>query len=287
MFESILVAVDEPAESDVVVEHARALAARFDATLHVLHVVDVRRLDTVPESEQRREDAAAYVHDVAADVDAAPEDVEEVVRTDVPADAIVGYATEAAVDLVVVGTHGRTGLEHVRVGSVAEAVVRDATVPVVTVPLAEDARVAFPYDRVLVAADGSPEAMAAAEHAVGLAAACDAAVDVLSVVETAALGADVRSEILEAELREHATEVVDEVVALADEASVAASTTVTSGVPRVAIREHVTANDVDLVAMGTHGRSGVDRLLLGSVAERTLRTTDVPVLTVRRPTDAE
>lgn len=286
MFESILVAVDAPAESAVVVEHARALAERFDATLHVLHVVDVRDLETVPESEARREDAAAYVHEVAEDVDESSAGaVEEVVRTDVPPDAIVGYATEADVDLVVLGTHGRTGLDHVSTGSVAESVVREASMPVVTVPLGEDARVAFPYERVLVATDGSAEATAAAECAVAVAAACDAAVDVLSVVETAALGVDVRSEVLEAEMRERAGELVAAVAERASEAGVDASTAVRAGVPRAEIREHVAANDVDLVAMGTHGRSGVDHLLLGSVAERTLRTSDVPVLTVRRRDD--
>ncbi|MFC6954501.1 universal stress protein [Halorubellus litoreus] len=279
MVESILLAVDEDAVERDVVAHTRALAEHLSASVYVLHVVDVTELETAPESEVAREDAAEFVADVASTFEEAGVPVETAVRTAKPWEAIVACATDVDADLVVMGTHGRTGIEHFELGSVAEAVVRDSTVPVLTVPVHENATVSFPYERVLVATDGSPEALAAARVAVSLAARCDADVHVLSVVETAALGLDVRSEILEAEQRGPAADAVTDVHALASEAGVDVTTTVTAGVPRAEIEAYVTSNDVDMVAMGTHGRSGVAKYLLGNVAERTLRTSTVPVLT--------
>ncbi|MFB6217087.1 MAG: universal stress protein, partial [Candidatus Aenigmatarchaeota archaeon] len=57
-------------------------------------------------------------------------------------------------------------------------------------------------------------------------------------------------------------------------------TKVVSGVPHSEIKRYVEDNDIDLITMGSHGRSGLDRLLIGSVAEKVIRTTDIPVMTV-------
>lgn len=70
----------------------------------------------------------------------------------------------------------------------------------------------------------------------------------------------------------------------ANKASVAiGGTAVEFGTPYGEIRSYVEEHDVDLVVMGTHGRSGIERYRLGSVAEKTVRTSPVPVMTVRRP----
>jgi nucleotide-binding universal stress UspA family protein len=280
MFDSILLPIDGTPESSVVVEHATAVAAAFDATLHVLNVVDVRALETAPESEDRREDAATLVSTVADDVEAAGVAVETAVRTAMPWDAILEYASENAVDLVTMGTHARRGVERFRLGSVAESVLRESGVPVLVVPVESASPPRFPYRNVLVPTDGSAEASAASELGIDLAATLDASVHVLSVVETDSLGPDVRSQIHEEELHDAADAYVDRVAGDAAAAGVEASATVATGVPYAQIREYVDAHDVDLVAMGTHGRSGVDRYLLGSVTERVLRTVGVPVLAV-------
>ncbi|AZQ14634.1 MULTISPECIES: universal stress protein [Halorubrum] len=142
------------------------------------------------------------------------------------------------------------------------------------------------YSQILVPTDGSPASDAAIEHAIDLAEHYDARVHALYVVDGAAYstleaGSDIVVEALEAE-GENATRRVAEAAA---NAGVDCETTVATGTAYQSIRDHVAENDIDVVVMGTHGRKGLDRYLLGSVTERVVRTSDVPVLTVRHPVD--
>lgn len=142
------------------------------------------------------------------------------------------------------------------------------------------------YDRILLPTDGSPAAEAAIEHALDIASRYDATIHALFVVDSGAYstleaGAEIVLEALETE----GERAVERVADLAEEAGVDCETRVVSGTTYRTIREYVTENDVDLVVMGTHGRRGIDRYLLGSVTERVVRTADVPVLTVRKPVE--
>lgn len=121
------------------IRHAVHQADGHDATLHALYVVDVRAYAILPEPTRTQvhdflveagEEALEFVESVGED---AGVEVVTAVREGVPADAILDYIEEAGIDLVAMGTHGETG-DGVRVvGSVAEAVVGNATVPVLTV----------------------------------------------------------------------------------------------------------------------------------------------------------
>ena len=138
------------------------------------------------------------------------------------------------------------------------------------------------YDSILVPTDGSETAAEAVIHALDLATQYDATLHVLSVVDPrqfSTVGADPSSVL--AAVEEGAREAVEEVGAPATETDVPVETAVRRGSPARTITEYATDNDVDLVVMGTHGRSGLDRYLLGSVTERVVRTAPVPVLTVR------
>ena len=142
------------------------------------------------------------------------------------------------------------------------------------------------YNEILVPTDGSPAADTAIEHAVGLADKYDARVHALYVVDGASYstleaGSQIVIEALEAE----GAEATDRVVEAADDAGVEASTTVTTGTAYRTIQNYVDDNDIDLIVMGTHGRQGLDRYLLGSVTERVVRTSEVPVMTVRQESE--
>jgi nucleotide-binding universal stress UspA family protein len=123
-------------------EHAGALARAFDATIHVLSVVDTRNRFESPTSglapsiwlSGERDRATGAIEETVASL---PEgiQVETVQREGLPQSEIVEYAEENDIDIVVMGTHGRTGIDHYLLGSVAERVVRTSPVPVVTVPL--------------------------------------------------------------------------------------------------------------------------------------------------------
>lgn len=142
------------------------------------------------------------------------------------------------------------------------------------------------YDRILVPTDGSPAAEAAIEHAVDIAAKYDATIHALFVVDSGAYstleaGAEIVLEALETE----GERAVERVAKIAADAGLDCETSVATGTAYRTIRDYIEEQEVDLVVMGTHGRRGIDRYLLGSVTERVVRTSDVPVLTVRKPTE--
>jgi universal stress protein A len=131
----ILVATDFGAASDSALAYARAFSHAFGATLHVLHVRENNFFRPIASDPRALEQAA--LHHIERRL--TPEDKTELharailETSDATADAIVEYARENAVDLIVMGTHGRTGLSHALAGSVAERVVRLAPCPVLTI----------------------------------------------------------------------------------------------------------------------------------------------------------
>ncbi|SNR31609.1 universal stress protein [Halorubrum vacuolatum] len=140
------------------------------------------------------------------------------------------------------------------------------------------------YNEILVPTDGSPASDAAIEHAVDLASRYDARIHALYVVDGAAYSTlEAGSEIVIEALQSEGEGATDRVRAMAEEAGVDCESTVTTGTAYRSITEYVAENEIDLVIMGTHGRTGLDRYLLGSVTERVVRTSPVPVLTVRQP----
>ncbi|WP_254547394.1 universal stress protein [Halomarina pelagica] len=140
------------------------------------------------------------------------------------------------------------------------------------------------YERILVPTDDSAGAMAAAELAVDLASQYDATIHVLFVVDTTSLPADVTATYVDEALEEVGERATRGVVELADEAGVeTAPVEIASGAPHREILAYADEHDVDLIVMGTHGRRGLDRLLVGSVTEKVVRLSDVPVLTTRAP----
>lgn len=186
------------------------------------------------------------------------------------------------------GTHGRTGVERYLLGSVAEKVVRRSDIPVLTVRSSDDGRVTFPYTDVLVPTDGSEGAIATVTPAVSTASTYGATLHTLSVVDTQSLGIDVRSTAIVEKLERMAQEAVSIVEEQPALASVSKTKTVVDyGLPSESIRSYIEANDIDLVVIGTHGRSGIPRYLLGSVTEKLVRTSPVPVMTVRMPKQDE
>jgi len=140
----ILVATDFSEPADAALTYGRALARTFDATLHVLHVVGTVSYAvygaegfamSVPELRQEVEDdARLQLDNLLVDNDERPLPTRRMLITsDAPALAIVEYARQHDIDLIVTGTHGRGGVAHLLLGSVAERVVRIAPCPVLTV----------------------------------------------------------------------------------------------------------------------------------------------------------
>lgn len=137
------------------------------------------------------------------------------------------------------------------------------------------------YDTILVPTDGSAPADAALDHAIDLAAACGATVHVLYVVDLPALrAARMDTDAIREDYEEEGHAIVERGTKRATEAGVTAVRAVETDVPADVVLDYATDHDVDLIVMGTHGRTGLERFLLGSVTERVLRTASIPVLTI-------
>jgi nucleotide-binding universal stress UspA family protein len=146
------------------------------------------------------------------------------------------------------------------------------------------------YDTILVPTDGSDVAEHAVDHAVDLAEKYGADIHALYVVDTSAVDVSLGTEQVDRiqqghfgdmpELERRANEATSAVAAKAAEHGIDVTEAVVAGQPHRQIANYATNHGVDLIVMGSAGRSGVRRVLLGSVAERTLRSTKLPVLVV-------
>jgi nucleotide-binding universal stress UspA family protein len=136
MYERILVPTDGSPTAEAAMEHALEIAGRYGAEVHVLHVISTRRYDTSIESAVAplRERGEEYVERLAAAAADAGVAVTGAVEVGRPARLLLEYVDDHDVDLVVMGTRGRGGLQHRLLGSVAEYVVTHADVPVQVVP---------------------------------------------------------------------------------------------------------------------------------------------------------
>lgn len=132
---NIMVATDFEEAADAALVYGKALAGAFGATLHVIHVADNMFLRPVVGDPRGLQEAAAKrVQARLTDWDRRTPAPRVVVETsDDPAEAIVRYSAAEDIDLIITGTHGRRGVAHALLGSVAEQVVRTAPCPVLTV----------------------------------------------------------------------------------------------------------------------------------------------------------
>lgn len=134
------------------------------------------------------------------------------------------------------------------------------------------------YETVLLPTDGSEAAAAAIDHAIAIADQFGAELHVISVLEKGPYGNPKRDRI-RADLEGEAEAAVSAVRDRAGDLEV--TETIEAGVPHESILETAGTVDADLIVMATHGRSGLDRYLIGSVAERVVRNAAIPVVTVR------
>jgi nucleotide-binding universal stress UspA family protein len=284
MYDTILVPTDGSDAASAAAEGAIAIARRFNATLYSIHVLNLGDLPPgVNEVAQVSDDLVRHAEELVATVvdlatDAGLNARAEVVEADEPVhEVLVDYARDHDVDCIVMGTHGRTGLTQLALGSTVERTLRASPVPVIAVH--EDGGLDPEFGRILVPIDGSDAARAAADLAIDLATETDAALHIVHVVDIGQIAHEVDSGDILDTSEDAGQQAVDEIVdraKAADMRSVEAS--VLSGPTSRAIVNYATDRDIDCIVMGTHGRTGVDRLLVGSVTERVIGLTTLPVI---------
>lgn len=297
-FAHILCPTDLSESSRRPLTYAAALARWYRAQLTVLYVVPT--FDPMPVRSGSldgpvqtvypvsREEVLEELRRVVNEAGAGSPDATLATEAGDPSRTIVDQALVVRADLVVMGTHGRSGSERFMVGSVAERVVRTAPCPVLTVPphvtatLPADVR----FKSILCPMDFSPSALQAFGFALDLARQADGAVTVLHVIEW----------LTDEEPRAHAHFNVPEYRQhLIDDARqrvrtlISEESTTWSALQDVVVlgRAHREilriAGDVqaDLIVMGAQGRSGVGLALFGSTTHQVVRAAECPVLTVR------
>ncbi len=200
---------------------------------------------------------------------------------------IVSAAQDTDAQLIIMGTHAREGLARAWLGSTTEGVLRSCNVPVLVVRgKTRTMGSAQPFHRAIVAYDGSVRAEATLMVALQLAQTTATRLVLCYVVESRALretamiyGNDLARAI--AELHRAGRELLDDALARIEASHEHADTMIFEGEPVSAILEAARSCGADLILTGSHGRSGLSRFLLGSVAEAIARQSELPVLIVR------
>lgn len=285
MIESILVATDGNDAAEQATKHAVRIAAVSEATIHALHVVSPRllrfledRTDQTIETESFGAEAIRMVEQIASKADVA---IQTSVERGHPAETIMSYAESHDIDLVIMGTRGRTGLPRYLIGSVAETVLRTTTGPV----LATQANGhSMSYDDILVPIAGERKSRNIPQMAIYFAEQFDATLHLFHVVDRRLLASAYdlgpAQPDVESEMRERGEDLLTSAKAPLEAVGIDFETHLESGLPVSRLREFVTSANIDLVVMWSHRRRGSERLLQGSVAESLLRLVTAPILVV-------
>jgi nucleotide-binding universal stress UspA family protein len=278
---SILVATDLSARSDRAVERAVAIANRNNARLCVAHVVDEELPASVAE---RQKDAAesALRSVIASTPDASAVRVDITVMFGEHYSTIIALAEKEAADLVVIGKHREDVLLDLFRGSTGERVLRFGTRPVLVVK----ERPSVPYVSVLAAVDFSPPCRKALEFAFELVP--DGQFQLVHAFDIPFRGLLLEGRSFGELTKKHqqqfdamVKEQMAEFLAKLSKPANLFSTIVRDGRPEEVVLSAIAETRPQLVVVGTHGRSGVGRAFLGSVAERVIARSPVDVLAVR------
>ena len=285
--ENILFAHDFSPGSHQALSYALDLAGRTGATLHLVYAEVLHGSPFDPERElpSEREKIRTHLQKHAGDL---PADrvLREVVRGVSVVPALLDYAREQGVDLVVMGTHGRRGVQRMLIGSVAEEVVRRADCPVLTVRQQKTPHDADRVTSILAPIDFSVHAREALRYARELAAFYEASLTLLHVIEDtlhpAFYGPGVGS-IYDAhpDIEEKAAERLEDFYRKVNGPDVETRFAAQPGRAPRAIAQRADEDSHDLIVMATHGRTGLDHFLMGSVTEKVVRHAPCPVFTVK------
>lgn len=285
----ILLATDGSESCEGAIKEAIYLAQFYIAKLSVINV-----LETNPEFETEglkfveKMELAAREHLELIRKAAAAQNVEVeaiVRRTDQPYKAIIEEAAKMKSDVIVMGRRGRTGLEKMLMGSVAAKVIGYAPCKVLVVPRL--ARISC--KSILIATDGSKYSVVAAAEAVGIAKRCKSDLIIISSVHTEALSSmspdtgytQSQQETIAKQELDRAEKSIAGVKELAEKEGIRAEGIIAEGRPYEAIVKAAKDRNIDLIVVGSHGRTGISRFLMGSVTERVIGHAESAVLVVK------
>lgn len=300
---SVLVPVDGSNFAEHALPYALGIARRTGATLHLalVHVPADSVSPNYPlaaaleahEAEQRDHETA-YLEDLVARLEPSGVSIRPALLRGRVSSAIARYVEEAAIGLVVMTTHGRGGLQRAWLGSTADSLIRQCMIPIFLVRPTDETREIGaandrPIRRILASMDGSDTAEIALRDALELGVASDARLFLVHVLQPPVASASpylphtVQLTNDEVDAREVYMKRYLDSVAVQDwiQGRPAETRVTVDYHPAPSVLEMAETEDADLIVLGTHGRGGLRRLILGSVADKVIRGTHRPVLVHR------
>jgi len=294
MFKTILVPLDGSTLAEQALAPAGVLAKRTGANVILLRAPNMEPAYATAESAygliypdqatgQAAAEATNYLNSTQARQAAHGVHVRTVLAEGDAAAAIVDVAARAPADLIVMSSHGYTGLTRLLLGSVTEKVLRAAVCPVLVM------RSPWPIQHILITLDGSELSERAVQPAIATALGLGAEVTLLRVVP------EIRAEQLHEldqyevglgprlglEMKEDAEDYLHKVLQPLDVGGLQIHCEVRTGLPANTILEYAERHAIDLIAMATHGRGGLQRLVYGSVTQRVLHVGNHSMLVAR------
>lgn len=297
LFSRILVAVDQSEPGQTGVRFAARLARDHGGHLILVHAFDSVRLITQTDSYVDRSIITDLKLEGQAILKSAAElacgfdvEAEQQLEQGHAVDVILTVAKTSATTLIVMGTHGRRGIGRWVGGSTTEGVLRTSAIPVLTVrpeTYGRDERRCF--ERVFVGVDDSEPSDAAVHTVLELPPEDRQHVTFCGIVDVESIrSAPTRYFVqLRDDLFEQADAIVDKAVASARMFGIEAEKRIVEGTIDDALISVAKDDRAELIVLGSHGRRGIRRFLLGSVAESVVQSAPVPVLVVRTPSAPE
>jgi len=292
VYQTLLVPLDGSEAAEIVVPYVAYIGAKLGSNVILVTVSESAHpdLDHLYRTylEQIRERVRILLKSRGIEE---PSRVSSSVLLGNPADQILSYADESGADLVIMASRGSSGHGPWLLGSIAAKVLRASLKPVLLIRAPIDSSAEGQgkiFRRILVPLDGSPAGEAALPYVQAIAKALDAELvlyDALEPVTTlAAYGAGASVAIPQSyfeSVKDSASVYLESVRKRLSQQGIVATTEVQDGRPADLILEYAQSKDIDMIAMSTHGRSGVGRWVFGSVTDKVLHSGDTPVLVVR------
>lgn len=296
-FKKILYPTDFSQCANQAFSYALNLAQKFQSELHMLNAIilhdnnphDPASLfpDIVPIHNTLIERGQEKMSEIKESGNVADINVKKIIeRGMAPAPVILEYARENDIDLIVMGTHGHRGIGHFFLGSVAEEVVRFAKCSVLTIKEKMDPHASEPLNNILVPTDFSEYSQHALTYAKEIASSYDAQLQILHVIEQSAHASvyeyGERSIYnIRANIQGKTTEAMERMLKETKGPKVKIATHIVEGHAANDIVKFASTNNIDLIVIATHGLTGLEHFLLGSITEKVVRLATCPVLTVK------
>jgi len=291
----ILCPLDFSKCSKVAMKNAIELAKKVQGELHLFHAILMYEDDSYKPDDRLPDNIVSYalieeisnqkLNNIAANH--AGDSFKVVTassRAFSAAEEILNYAEDKQVDLIIMGTHGRTAISHLLLGSVAERVIRMAKCPVMT--FRKDSKNLGEYQRILVPTDFSDHSKLALRYALELADFYKSEITLFHAFEqqmhpsfyasgkTSMFGID-------SELKQRASEAMTRFRNEAGKTEIDTKYVFAEGAAYHEIVEHTKKENYDLLVIATQGLRGLEHFLIGSTTEKVIRHAEIPVLTVK------